>query len=167
MHKQLKSILSKEDYQTFRALLVAYKDKEITAESLIDQLQQLFDNIKYYSLMRLVVPYLPSRHRQEALVRADSMEEQYAMSELLGVDGENVPAVKLPTSNGASLIRKIHTYLAVKCSVCKEKPRQPFSANCKHVACHACWLDWLKSNDVCPECAAPTRSKHLSKLFFC
>ena len=39
-------------------------------------------------------------------------------------------------------------------------------AECNHSACFACWKSWLKRQNTCPTCRAPTQMKDLAKLVF-
>mmetsp|Transcript_875 Transcript_875/g.1955 ORF Transcript_875/g.1955 Transcript_875/m.1955 type:complete len:121 (+) Transcript_875:100-462(+) len=39
-------------------------------------------------------------------------------------------------------------------------------AECHHTACLNCWKSWLKRQNTCPTCRAPTTVKDLSKLVF-
>lgn len=50
-----------------------------------------------------------------------------------------------------------------KCSICLDKPKEPFVSHCGHSFCNNCILQWIMCHDECPLCrgtiSAPSRNK--------
>ena len=50
-----------------------------------------------------------------------------------------------------------------KCSICLDKPKEPFVSQCGHSFCNKCILQWIMCHDECPLCrgtiSAPSRNK--------
>ena len=55
---------------------------------------------------------------------------------------------------------------APKCTICHESFKSPFSSNCGHVCCYACWQQWLTQKLECPICKEKVRMKQLRKIYF-
>lgn len=51
------------------------------------------------------------------------------------------------------------------CVICRERYRSPHVSPCGHVACSACWRDWLGTTLECPVCRERVRAPQLIKLF--
>ena len=49
----------------------------------------------------------------------------------------------------------------LKCSICMALFLNPMRTRCGHVFCHSCLEMWLRTCDACPECRAPTATKHI------
>jgi len=74
------------------------------------------------------------------------------------------PKTRLERINGKI---KAHVPKGFTCPICSETPKEPLMAeSCHHSACFNCWKSWLKRQNTCPTCRAPTTMKDLSKLVF-
>jgi regulator of telomere elongation helicase 1 len=52
------------------------------------------------------------------------------------------------------------------CAVCSESCREPFMAECGHIACLSCWLGWLARSKTCMTCRLSTSKESLSRVVF-
>lgn len=51
----------------------------------------------------------------------------------------------------------------VTCPICLALCKEPFIADCGHMACLSCWLGWLKKSGNCMTCKAPTSKERLAR----
>lgn len=54
----------------------------------------------------------------------------------------------------------------VICPVCNEISSDPFIAECGHMACRGCWLDWLKRSATCATCRQEVTKEMLARAVF-
>ena len=52
------------------------------------------------------------------------------------------------------------------CSICSDELKQPFIADCGHMACIKCWTGWLKRSETCPTCRKPATRDSLARAVF-
>ena len=53
------------------------------------------------------------------------------------------------------------------CPLCSNRCKEPFLAECGHMACLSCWLGWLQRSQTCPTCRKTGLTKQsLSKAVF-
>jgi hypothetical protein len=52
------------------------------------------------------------------------------------------------------------------CPCCSSECKEPFVAECRHVACLSCWLDWLNRNKTCMTCRAPATKDSLARVVY-
>ena len=50
------------------------------------------------------------------------------------------------------------------CAVCKSVAEEPCAARCGHICCETCWTQWLKRQQTCPCCRAPTTLQQIKKI---
>ena len=55
---------------------------------------------------------------------------------------------------------------SLECVICKADNKEPCAAKCGHIACHHCWVRWLKVSKTCPLCKIPCTTTSLRKLNF-
>lgn len=67
-------------------------------------------------------------------------------------------------SPGAGL--KSNAPAGLTCPVCSIQMTKPYLAQCGHMACLACWRDWLKRSETCPTCRTRTNLKSISQAVF-
>jgi hypothetical protein len=52
------------------------------------------------------------------------------------------------------------------CLICNDDLKQPFIAECGHMACLPCWVGWLKRSETCPTCRVATTKESLARAIF-
>ena len=50
------------------------------------------------------------------------------------------------------------------CAVCKSVAEEPCAARCGHICCETCWTQWMKRQQSCPCCRAPTTLQQIKKI---
>ena len=183
--EEIKTTLPKDVYKQFQKVLKSFKEKSIKIQELTEMLEQLFGTAERYHLFSRLVEFLPSVHQPYFRKKSTDFEARFSgkrdrENESGNADGDGKKqkidniiineagevfiasdddTQKPPVDNSPSTSRI--------CAVCNKKPKSPFEAKCTHLACHECWLLWLKNRPECPVCQKPTRMKHLKKLYFC
>lgn len=52
------------------------------------------------------------------------------------------------------------------CPICSDLCKEPFVADCGHVACLSCWLDWLHRSQTCMTCRVRTTKDSLARVLY-
>ena len=52
------------------------------------------------------------------------------------------------------------------CAICSETCREPFIAECGHMACLSCWLGWLIRSPTCMICRVATQKDSLARVVY-
>ena len=66
------------------------------------------------------------------------------------------------------LVKKIQSNAPtdIVCPICESNCTEPFIADCGHVACLSCWLDWLTRSQSCMTCRGKTTKESLARLVY-
>jgi hypothetical protein len=54
----------------------------------------------------------------------------------------------------------------IVCSVCSIASKEPFVADCGHMACLSCWKSWFQRSQTCMTCRAATTVKSLARVVY-
>lgn len=54
----------------------------------------------------------------------------------------------------------------VHCIMCDGHAKEPLLADCNHMACRPCWLEWLQRSETCPVCRKAVKKNDLSRVVF-
>ena len=73
--------------------------------------------------------------------------------------------VKPNTSNAVKNI-KTNAPKNLTCAICSETCREPFIAECGHMACLSCWLGWLNRSPTCMTCRVATQKESLARVVY-
>ena len=69
-----------------------------------------------------------------------------------------------PTPRNIARSLKASAPRNIPCPVCNESScKEPFVADCGHVACLGCWLAWLQRSHTCMTCRVPTTKDQLAR----
>jgi len=55
---------------------------------------------------------------------------------------------------------------SLTCPVCSAVASEPCMAGCGHVACLACWKEWLPRSKTCPSCRVSTSMESIARVVF-
>jgi hypothetical protein len=73
--------------------------------------------------------------------------------------------VKPNKSNAMNHI-KTNAPKTLTCAICSETCREPFMAECGHMACLSCWLGWLIRSPTCMTCRVATQKDSLARVVY-
>jgi hypothetical protein len=88
-----------------------------------------------------------------------------SLSSLLKTVEESDPYVRQKRPSAATAIQS-NAPNGLACPVCSTDMPKPYIANCGHMACMRCWIDWLQRSETCPSCRAPTRLDAIAMAVF-
>ena len=71
-----------------------------------------------------------------------------------------------PNQSAAVKNIKSHAPKNLTCAICSETCREPFIAECGHLACLSCWLGWLLRSQTCMTCRKETKKESLARVVY-
>lgn len=109
-------------------------------------------------------PPTHSSHEPVSLAQPAANDKPSLASLIKSVESTG-PFVK---RSSADMVRSIQANAPsnMTCPVCDRGLKQPFLAECGHLACLSCWQGWLKRSSTCPLCRVPARLDALARAVF-
>ncbi|KAI9139228.1 helicase C-terminal domain-containing protein [Paraphysoderma sedebokerense] len=169
--QQVKSSLPASSYREFQILLKKYKsketDKSFTIDVFLDSIINVFAAVKEIDLLVGFKPYVPSKYHTLFL---EKVNEYVALHpEVMMKDDKIADEPDNTTISNENHIKSQPKSDKPTCLICQNPVRHPFKLKkCNHHGCHACWIDYLKKNKVCPstQCNEVARGSALEKMYF-
>ena len=108
----------------------------------------------------------PYRKTGSAISSKQPPHSSSSINTLLNTVGSDVFVRSVKKSQGVVQRPDSNAPKNLACVICEKSLPQPFLAPCGHLACLACWRQWLEKSRTCPVCRASCTLSKLAQAVF-